>query len=186
MGAVDWHTLAQQLGTLHDSGESGGSDLGRQALELIVGVDALRSAVDYFIMGAPGSELARSVLALLKPSSAMERCLEVARSDADAESRRSAVELLRVVADRRGIDWAAEFLRDEDEGVQVWGAGIVDQLLWSGLADRDDCGQLLEAMERHPNVGVQRYAALVRSFLASRQKQAEPDAPADGGRVPGS
>ena len=174
MGAVDWHTLAQKLGTFRDGGESGGEDLGRQSLELIVGVDVLRSAVDYYIAGNPGSELARSVLALLKPSSAMERCLEIARSDADVESRRSAVELLRVVADGRGIDWAAEFLRDQDDGVQVWGAGMVDQLLWSGLADPDDCGQLLEAMERHPNVGVQRQASLVRAFLASRQKQAEP------------
>jgi hypothetical protein len=176
VGMVDWHTLAQKLGSLHEGGESGGSDLGRQALELIVGVDALRSAVDYYIAGGPGSELARSVLALLKPASAMERCLEIARSDADTESRRSAVELLRVIADGRGIAWVAEFLRDEDEGVQVWGAGIVDQLLWSGLADPDDCSELLDAMERHSNTSVQQQAAFVRSFLASRQIQAEPDA----------
>jgi hypothetical protein len=181
VATVDWHALAQKLGTLREGGESGGTDLGRQALEVIVGVEALRSAVDYYIAGSPGSELARSVLSLLKPSSAMERCLEIARGEADAESRRSAVELLRMVADERGIGWAAEFLRDEDEGVQVWGAGIVDQLLWSGLADPDDCGQLLEAMERHPNAGVQRQAAFVRSFLASRQRQAEPGATADGG-----
>ncbi|WP_148087787.1 HEAT repeat domain-containing protein [Gemmata obscuriglobus] len=179
VGLVDWHALAQKLGTLRDGGESGGSDLGRQALELIVGVDSLRSAVDYYVAGAPGSELARSVLALLKPLSAMERCLEIARSEADAESRRSAVELLRMVADGRGIAWAAEFLGDEDEGVQVWGAGIVDQLLWSGLADPEDCGQILEAMATHPNVGVQRQAAFVRSFLASRQKAAEPGAAPD-------
>jgi hypothetical protein len=176
---VDWHTLAQKLGSLHDDGESGGSDLGRQALELIVGVDALRAAVDYYVAREPGSQLARSVLAFLQPPAAMERCLEIARSDADAESRRTAVELLRVVADRRGIEWAAEFLRDADEGVQVWGAGIVDQLLWSGQADPDECGQLLEAMERHPNAGVQRQAAFVRSFLTSRQRQAEPGAAPD-------
>lgn len=181
MGTVDWHTLAQKLGTLRDGSESGGSDLGRQAMELIVGVDALRSAVDYYIVGGPGSELARSVLALLKPSSAMERCLEIARGDADTESRRSAVELLRMVADGRGIGWAAEFLHDDDEGVQVWGAGIVDQLLWSDLADPDDCRQLLEAMESHPNAEVQQRAAFVRSFLASRQRQAEPGAAVDGG-----
>src|SRR4051794_31582783 len=53
VGTVDWHTLAQKLGTLRDGGESGGSDLGRQALELIVGADALRAAVDYYIAGEP-------------------------------------------------------------------------------------------------------------------------------------
>lgn len=183
MGTVDWPTLAQKLGTLRDDGESGGSDLGRQALELIVGVDTLRSTVDYYIAGGPGSELARSVLALLKPSAAMERCLEIARGDGDIESRRTAIELLRVVSDGRGIGWAAEFLREEDEGIQVWAAGIVDQLLWSGLADPDECGQLVEAMEKHPNAGVQRQASFVRSFLASRQRQAEPGAAADGGGV---
>ena len=176
METVDWHNLAQKLGTLRVSGESGGSDLGRQALELIVGVDALRSAVDYYVAGTPGSELVRSVLAIVKPLSAMERCLEIARGEVDVESRRSAVELLRVVADGRGVDWAAEFLRDEDEGVHVWGAGIVDQLLWSGLADADDCGQLLETMDRHPNVEVRRRAVFTRTFLASRQQPDEPGA----------
>ncbi len=181
MGTIDWHTLARTLGTLGDCSESGGSDLGRQALELIVGVDALRSAVDYFIAGDPGCELARSVLTILKPPCAMERCLEVARSDADVESRRLAVNLLRNVADRRGIGWAAEFLRDEDEGVQVWGAMIVDQLLFTGLAEPDECVPILEAMEGHPNAGVRRQGAFVRSFLASGQKPAGPTAAGDGG-----
>ena len=182
MATVDWHALARTLGTLGDRSESGGSDLGRQALELIVGVDALRSAVDYFIAGGPGCELARSVLTILKPPCAMERCLEIARSDADVDSRRLAVNLLRDVADRRGIGWAAEFLRDEDDGVQVWGAMIVDRLLFVGLAEPDECVGILEAMVVHPNAGVRRQGEFVRSFLASGQAPAEAPA-ADGGGV---
>ena len=61
----------------------------------------------------------------------------------------------------------------------MWGAGMVDQLLWADLADPDDCGQLLVAMENHPNGGVQRQAAFVHSFLASRRRQAEPGAAPD-------
>lgn len=169
METIDWRDLAQKLGSLHEDGESGGSDLGRRALELIVGVDALRNAVDYYIEGKPGSELARSVLSLSKPFSAMERCLEIARSETDIESRRAAVELLRMVADGRGIVWAEEFLRDQDEGVQAWAAGIVDQLLWSNLADPDDCVHLLEKMEKHPNAQVQERVFFIRSFLEARQ-----------------
>jgi hypothetical protein len=38
--------LAEALGTLRADGESGGSDLGRRALELIIGPNVLRAAVD--------------------------------------------------------------------------------------------------------------------------------------------
>ncbi len=182
MGTVDWHALAHKLDTLYPDGEKGGSDLGRQALELIVGVDALRSAVDYYIAGDPGSQLAHSVLAFLQPSSAMERCLEIARSDADADSRRLAVGLLQVVADRRGIGWAAEFLRDEDEGVQARGAAIVDQLLWTYRVEPEDCDRILEAMEGHPSAGVRRAAALLRDTMTSRRRPAgTADAPGPAG-----
>jgi hypothetical protein len=177
--SVDWHALALDLGTLRDDGESGGSDLGRRALEVIVGADALRAAVDHYVAGHPGGELARSVLALLRPWAAMERCLDVWRGNADAGSRRAAVELLRVVADRRALAWVTEFLRDPDEGVQTWGAGVVDQLLWSGQVDPEECGPLVEIMQGHPNEGVRRYAELIRSFLAHRGSAAEPGAAPD-------
>lgn len=170
---IDWLNIVNTLETLYPDGERGGSDVGHQALELILGVEAIRSAVDYYIAGRPGFELARSVLAIIKPFSAMERCVEIARSEADIEHRRSAVELLRMIADRRGIAWATEFLHDDDDGVQIWAAGIVDQLLWSGLAEPDDCGELLDEMEKHPNPGVLRYASLIRTFLESRREQAD-------------
>jgi len=179
LGPVDWRALAERLGTLRADGESGGSDLGRRALELILGADALRAAVDYYVAALPGAELARSVLALLRPLPAMERCLEVWRGDADPDARRAAVELLRVVADRRALAWVGEFLRDRDDGVQTWGAGVVDQLLWSGQVDAEDCAPLMEAMQTHPNEGVRRYAELIHSFLAGRGDASEPGATPD-------
>ena len=176
-GPIDWRALAERLGTLRADGESGGSALGRQALEVILGAGALRAAVDYYVARLPGAELARSVLALLQPWPAMERCLEVWRGDADLDARRAAAELLRVIADRRALEWVPEFLRDRDEGVQTWGAGIVDQLLWSGQVDAE-CGTLLEEMQGHPNPGVRRYAELIGEFLARRGNAAAPSAPA--------
>jgi hypothetical protein len=170
---VDWETLAQQLGSFRSDGEFGGSDLGRQALTLIVGADALRAAVDHYVDGRPGSQLARSVLALLRPAPAMERCLELFRSDSGVETRRTAVELLRVVADARGLGWVDEFLSDPDEGVQVWGAGLLDQLLWSEQVDPAECKALLDTMEQHPNPGVQGQAQWIRSFLDSRRESSE-------------
>src|SRR5262245_31231734 len=61
-GPIDWHALAERLGTLRADGESGGSELGRRALEVILGPEALRAAVDYYAAGLPGAELARSAL----------------------------------------------------------------------------------------------------------------------------
>jgi hypothetical protein len=173
--SIDWHKLALQIGSIHERGESGGTDVARQALELIIGPEALRGAVDYYVAGHSGSELARSVLSLVKPAAAIDRCLEIARSDTDVESRQLAVELLRVVADARGIQWAGEFLNDVDEGVQIWAAGIVDQLLWSDLVDSEDCRDILEAMAQHKNGAVQERAVFIRSYLAARQERAEPD-----------
>jgi len=182
VGPVDWHAIATRLGTLRADGESGGSDLGRRALELVLGPDTLRAAVDYYVAGRPGGELARSVLALLRPGPAMDRCLELWRGHPDPVVRRAAVELLRVVADRRALGWVADFLRDADEGVQTWGAGVVDQLLWSGLAEADECGPLLEAMGGHANEGVRRYADLIRDHLARRGDTGEPPGAPDAGR----
>src|SRR5579862_9073280 len=102
-GRIDWRALAERLGTLRPDGEIGGSDPGYRALEEILGPRALRAAVDYYVAYHPGAELARSVLVLLQPWPAMERCLEVWRSDADPDTRRAAVSLLRSIADRRAL-----------------------------------------------------------------------------------
>lgn len=165
---IEWEALARRLGTLRDGGESGGTDLAQTALEQILGEDEIRAAVDYYVAGRRGSELARSVLHLLQPWSAMQRCYEIFRTDPDPERRRSAIALLRVVADERALAWVPEFLRDPDEGVQTWGAGVVDQLLWSDLVDEEDCRPALEMMARLPAQGVQRYYTLIREHLDSR------------------
>jgi hypothetical protein len=67
IGPIDWKALAENLGTLSADGESGGDDVGREAIALILGEDALRSAVDYYVDYPKGFEPARSVLHLLRP-----------------------------------------------------------------------------------------------------------------------
>ena len=162
---IDWEQLARQLGSLRQDGESSGSDAAKRALELRLDEDRLRAAVDYYIAGGPGAELARSVLWRVHPWSAMQRCYEIYRSDADVETRCTAVELLRVVADRRALPWAREFLDDPDPGIQIWGAGMVDQLLWSGLVEREECGDLLLSINGHSNVQVRERAEFIRSYV---------------------
>jgi len=67
------------------------------------------------------AERPRSVLWLLRPWSAMLPCRELFSTAGDLQVRRSAVELLRVVADRRVVPWVPTFLADPDPGIQRWG-----------------------------------------------------------------
>jgi hypothetical protein len=152
---IDWTALAQRLGTIGDAADTheeiGGTDLARAAIEHIIDPRRLASAVDHYVLGEPGYELARSVLWLLHPYSAMQRCRAIFHSDAELPVRRRAIELLRVVADQRVLPWIKEFLDHPDPEIQYFGAGIVDQLLFAGLVVPADCAELLALAEAHEN-----------------------------------
>jgi hypothetical protein len=160
---IDWTALAQHLGSLQASGEEpSGSEQARAALESIVGADVFRSAVDHYVSNEAGAELVRSVLWFVHPWSAMQRCHELFLSAAETEKRRSAIELLRVVADRRALPWISEYLTDPDPKIQFWGAGIVDQLIYSGLVELEECEAILAIMKTHPHERIrEQYDALM-------------------------
>jgi hypothetical protein len=133
---IDWAKLAEELELEAPFGDyCCGREDAQRALELIIGEAPLRGAVDYYVAGRPGSELARLALCQLRPWSAMRRCYETFKGDDSAEARRMAVELLRVLADRRALVWIPEFLADEDPLIQTWGIGVLDQLLSSELIE---------------------------------------------------
>jgi len=172
MGHAAWDALAEQLGAVEDTAhgrtEHGSDGLARVAIEKILGEDEFRAAVDHYVAGRRGSELARSVLRLLRPGSAMQRCREISTQSTDPDGRRAAVELLRVVADRRALPWVSDYLDDSDEVVQQWGIRIVDQLLFSDLIEPEDAEPLLRRAEDHPNAEVRAQAQEIRAFLKSR------------------
>ena len=143
--------------------------MARVALEEIAGEDVFRSAVDHYVSRAPGSELARHILWLVRPWSAMQQCHEIYMHHSDVETRRAAVELMRVVADRRALPWIATYLGDDDPQIQYWAAGIVDQLLFSNLVEAEECDSLLRAMAEHPHEGVRKQHAFVMNYLGGRQ-----------------
>jgi len=167
-GEIDWTEIARTLGTLHENGESGSSEDAREAIAMILGPTHLHAAVDHYVSHKKGYELVRHVLWLLRPWSAMERCYEIYQNEEDPDVRREAIELLRVVADRRALPWIKGFLEDPDEGVQSWAAGIVDQLLWSSLVDPEDCDELLHLMANHSNRLVLDRYSFIMEFLNER------------------
>ena len=133
MNKIDWKSIAEVLGTItYVKGgfqEQGGSKIASDALIQIIGEVALRDAVDHYVNGLPGSELARSVLCALKPPCAMDRCHEIFLNSSDAQAASIAINLLQGIADQRVLPWIADYLTSDNMGVRLWGIGIVDQLL---------------------------------------------------------
>lgn len=164
--AINWSEIARGIGAQDGCGST---QMARLALEQILGEDALREMVDYYISQQPASELVRHVLWLLHPWSAMQRCYEIYKGNAPLEDRMSAVELLRVVADSRALQWIAEFLGDSDPAIQGWGVGVLDQLLWSHLVEQEDCSALLEQARMHSNPSVRDKASFIDTFLKDRK-----------------
>jgi hypothetical protein len=95
----------------------------------------------------------------------MLHCYEVFKSARDIGDRRLAVELVRVVADRRALPWIPEFLTDPDLEIQSWGAGVLDQLTFSELVEPEEAEALLLVMERHENGAVREQAERIRGFM---------------------
>jgi hypothetical protein len=156
---VDWAQLARELGTLTDSGELGGSDLANQAMERALGAEFFEQAVEHYVSCQTGFELARSVLMRLQPWSGMKHCYKIFKHSNSLEDRRSAVELLRVVADQKVLGWIPEFFADPDPSIQAWGMGVIDQLLFRGLVDESDVQSLLESALNHDNFYIREQAA---------------------------
>ena len=164
---IDWAKLAREL----DCYVSGvyTSDDSRRAIELLLGEESLRSSVEYYVAVGAHRELTRMVLWQLRPWSAMQHCYEIFKSTRELCDRRAAVELLRVVADRRVLPWIPEFLADPDLDIQAWGASVLDQLTFSQLVAPEEAEELLCLMERHEYHLVRERATRIRGFLAQNE-----------------
>jgi hypothetical protein len=127
--------------------------------------------VNWYVEGLPASEHARSVLSLLQPEAARSRCLEIYRTDPHPDRRRSAVELLRVVATADDLPLVGEFLADADPAIQTWGVGVLDQLLLRRHVDADDAEPLLRAAEHHANPQVRERHTVLRECLRAEGRR---------------
>ena len=159
MTHVDWSALAQQMGTVRviDGGraERGGTAIGYDAVARIVGEDVIVSAVEHHLTYELGSELARSVLMVLRPYVAMERCLEIFRTSEDSETKASAICLLNYISDRRVLEWLPEITSSADPAVRVWAVGVIDQLLiMQNEIELEEAMPFVTALLNDPDAGV--------------------------------
>jgi hypothetical protein len=170
---IDWEALGRKLGTVHEDGEGGSSEKAREALGEILGAEALRDAVEWYLAFRPGYELVRHVLWLLRPAAAIEHCRTISQTDANDTRRCTAVELLRGIADARALSWIDGYLDDPHEGIQTWGAGILDQLTWDERVDEDDpeVVRLRARLAEHDNPQVRERGEWIESVLLRRARR---------------
>ncbi|HMS42022.1 MAG TPA: hypothetical protein PKE69_17450 [Pyrinomonadaceae bacterium] len=162
---IDWIALSKQVGTDGGVLESVGTQDAQRAIEILIGEENLREAVDYYIDGKPGSELVRFVLRQFHPWSAMEYCYQIYKSDENPERRMFAVELLRAVADKRALMWIYEFLADNNPQIQVLGIGILDYLNLKNLIVIEDVEEILIKAAKHSNKSVRQLAKELRKQI---------------------
>ena len=172
---VDWGGLAEKLGTVTrtESGysETGGSGIAAKLIVEIMGDQVWRDAVDFYVSGKPGAEGARSVLWMLRPPAAMNRCNEIFLTTNDYETASFAICLLQVVADRRVLDWIPQYLASANKGARIWGLGIVDQLLiMNEEITLNEAMPLIETGLIDPDESVQRQARQILEMVEGEKQ----------------
>ncbi len=162
---IDWQIVAKESGW---KGHSCGREDAKKAIELLLGAENIRAAVDDYISFKPHFELIRNILWYLQPPIAMDYCYDLFKNSKDLETRIYAVELLRVVADKRVVKWIPEFLNDANPAIQNWGIGVLDQLLWSSLVEFDEVKVLLKKSTTHKNEAVRENVDFIIKYLRKR------------------
>jgi HEAT repeat protein len=137
--AIDWKAIAEQVDGLQPhGGERGvGTEGGRRALEILLGEENLRDAVDHFISLQPGAFTAEMVLKIIRSEIVMNRCFEIYRTEPGTERGCAAVFLLACMADEQALPWVREFLEDGNEAVQLNGLAVLQNILYGPLRDEE-------------------------------------------------
>ena len=166
---IDWRTIADQVGGLDADGNEriAGTPGGRRALEILLGEQNLRDAVDYWNAMAPGCFTAEMVLSIVGSKVAMERCYEIYKTEPGSRNACSAVFLLGSFAGDEALPWVREFLDDADRLIRLNGVGVLRRILAGPLGDRDSelAGELLAKGESDSDAEVRERTRQVRADL---------------------
>jgi hypothetical protein len=163
---IDWVQLAHDVGSIHETGQSGGTLFAEAALDKILGEENIRAAVELAISGRKGSELAMNVLRYIRSQRAVQIAYE--HYNAGHENADLAVWLIKHIAHPCSLPWIAGFLRDPK--VWGWGIGVLDQLVWGGWIDVADVEPLIAQAEAHEDENVREQAAFIRQYVEARTR----------------
>ena len=168
---IDWDQLQQETQSRRDAGLPALS-----VLELIIGEDRIREAVDYYVAYAyrDSTDLVSSFLRRFQPLSATQRCYEIYKTSHDIETRRTALSLLSDIKDGRTLEWVEEFLTDPHPIMQAGGINLLDQLLFGGgIREYEEAMEkakaLLDFAMKHENLVIRERAAYLQENEARRE-----------------
>lgn len=149
----------------------GGSRVAADALIKILGPDVIRGAVDFYVLDCgPGSSTACDVLRELRPRIALERCVQLYRTESDVQTRRWAIILLAEIGDASALEWMDELLADPDDQIPMWAAKLIDTLWMSGAIELEEVEDWVRRFSVHSNPAVRRMAASIQSLIDSEQQ----------------
>ena len=163
---TDWSEIARQIGSIHESGESGGDDYARNALEAILGNEWITTTVEYSISFKPGREIAMNCLRLLHSEKAVKYAYRIYKGST-GERASQAVWFIKQIAHPVSISWIEEFLNDPN--VINWGLGVLDKLLWSEEMPYDENAKvLLELALANSKGALQGHVNFIKEYIADR------------------
>jgi HEAT repeat protein len=169
--AINWRAIATQVGDLNPDGAAKGSgtESGRRALEILIGEENLRAAVDHFISLEPGAFTAEMVVKIIRSKIVMRRCLEIYRTEPGTDRACSALFLLGSIADGTALPWVHDFLEDGSEIIRLNGLRILQNILYDYSALSDEhlsvAKKLLDKAVMDPNPTVRERATGTLNWL---------------------
>jgi hypothetical protein len=168
---IDWKYLASQVGGLEPDGTERitGTDGGRRAIELLLGEENIRDAVDCWADERVGAFTAEIVLKIIRSTVAMERCYEIYKSESNTRRAGASVFLLAEMADSRVLPWLPELLRDSSFSIRSCGLSALQMILSGPLNDEgiEAAKKLLAHAEKDADERLRERAAEIRQRLAA-------------------
>jgi hypothetical protein len=128
---TDWQALSKKLGVLkEDNSEMYEGINSSQALEEILGDEWLQDAVEAFVEGRPGNELAIKTLRLISSTKAAEIAYKIyiVNKDSNQQKASLAIWALSDIRTPLTLDYVEEFIqRPEYEGIAI---GVLRNLIY--------------------------------------------------------
>jgi hypothetical protein len=168
---IDWREIASKVGGFQPDGHERitGTDGGRRALELLLGEENIREAVDHWADQKPGEFTVEQALIIIGSTVAIDRCYEIYKREPNSSRAVLAVFLLSEMADSRVLPWLREFLDDDNEGIRWNGLMALRMVLEGALGDDGvaTAKKLLAKAESDSNQRLQERAKEIRDQLRS-------------------
>ncbi len=161
--SVDWAELAVRLGTIHDDGESVSLSDARRALEILLGEDELRAAVELAASERQGALLASCVLRLIRTDVAVGHCLDLFERTSSREDREVLMRLLGDILNRSAAPRLLSVFLASEELHQLLLLDILRGALQAQSVYPEDVEVLFAEARRSSSVSVAELAAQIAS-----------------------